>query len=67
MKSTFLLKTLSFNSTRQYARPLNLKSKKEWGEWCKSNITKKPRTLPTLPNLVYKNNGWISYKDWLGH
>ena len=40
-------------------------NKKEWEDWCKS--ANKPKDIPVLPNVAYKNNGWKNYKDWLGY
>ncbi len=67
MKYSFSLNIMEFELARNYVHSLNLKSKKEWDIWCKNNIMKKPKSLPTLPNLVYKNNGWVNYQDWLGY
>ena len=44
---------------------LELKSCKEWGEWRKSG--KRPSNVPSSPFKVYRNDGWISYPDWLGY
>jgi len=46
---------------------LKLKNRKEWDEWCKKNIHSKPKDIPVVPNLAYKSNGWINFKDWLGY
>ena len=27
----------------------------------------KPDEIPSTPNMVYKNDGWISVPDWLGN
>jgi hypothetical protein len=36
-------------------------------EWIKYVKDKKlPKDIPSNPNLVYKNDGWIGYGDWLG-
>ena len=53
----------SFESAREFARKLNLKSQKEWNDYCKSG--KKPDDIPSTPRGTYKNE----YKgdgDWLG-
>ena len=44
---------------------LSFNYEKEWEIWCKS--TNKPKDIPVLPNVAYKNNGWKNYKDWLGY
>jgi hypothetical protein len=43
---------------------LNLKCRPEWQEYCKSGC--KPADIPANPHATYKNEGWISYGDWLG-
>ena len=43
---------------------LNLKSNKEWRQYCKSG--KKPVDIPSNPDATYKNQGWINWADWLG-
>ena len=52
-----------FESAREFARSLGLKSAKEWNQYRKSQ--KKPEDIPTNPNNVYKRKGWISWGDWL--
>ena len=54
----------SFKEARKYARSLNLKSGKEWSEYCKSNNI--PKDIPRSPINQYRNKGWISMGDWLG-
>jgi len=58
------IKWLSFEEARKFARSLNLKSMRKWKEFCKSN--KRPDDIPSSPQSVYKDNGWISWSDWLG-
>jgi hypothetical protein len=53
-----------FQDARQYVRKLNLKSTSEWRDYCKSG--KKPYDISGSPHNTYKNEGWISYGDWLG-
>tara|TARA_Y100001960_G_scaffold293523_1_gene336588 strand:+ start:823 stop:1041 length:219 start_codon:yes stop_codon:yes gene_type:complete len=65
-KKTFKLKFRSFTQARQFARSLKLQNRKEWDLWCSSNPSIKPKDIPILPNVAYKNIGWISYDDWLG-
>jgi hypothetical protein len=36
----------------------------EYKEWAKSKG--KPKNMPADPYRVYKNEGWISWGDWLG-
>ncbi len=43
---------------------LQLKSRKEWSEWAKSES--RPDDIPFNPHRAYKDNGWISFGDWFG-
>ena len=64
---TFQLKFRGFVEARKFAHSLNLKSRKEWDEWCAKNMkSSKPKDIPVVPNIAYKDNGWIDYSDWLG-
>lgn len=54
----------SFKESRQFARALNIKSKNQWCEWCKSG--NKPSHIPAAPSLCYKNKGWAGWGDFLG-
>ena len=54
----------SFNEARDFVRKLNLKSQAEWRGFIKSK--KRPLDIPSAPNRVYKNKGWLSLQDWLG-
>jgi superfamily II DNA or RNA helicase len=53
-----------FEIARQYVWNLNLKSVQEWNLFRRNKL--KPKWLPSNPNIVYNNNGWISWQDWLG-
>ncbi len=55
---------ISFDEARNYVRSLCLKRKCEWVELVESG--KIPSSLPSTPHHVYKDNGWISYRDFLG-
>ena len=54
-----------FEEARDYARSLGLKSVKEWKEWVKSG--EKPRNIPSDPDRAYKDEGWLSWPDFLGY
>ena len=53
-----------FEDARKYVQLEKILTQKKWKEYCKSN--KKPKDIPSNPNLVYKNKGWNGYPDWLG-
>jgi hypothetical protein len=55
---------LPFAAGRAYARKLKLRSNKEWWVWSKSN--QRPSNIPATPPRTYRDDGWISWPDWLG-
>jgi SAM-dependent methyltransferase len=55
---------LSFQEARTYVHSLGLKSGDDWITWSRSND--KPDNIPGNPPQVYKDQGWISWGDWLG-
>ena len=55
----------AFQEARDYVRRLKLKSKEEWNEWRKSD--QKPHDMPSTPDQVYKEEGWMSWGDFLGY
>jgi hypothetical protein len=54
---------LPFEEAREFARNLKLNGDKDWKKWCKSG--KKPDDIPSAPNIIYKDSGWVSWGDWL--
>lgn len=59
----------NFHEARQFARSLNLKNGSDWRDYCKGKLdykSLKPFDIPANPNVVYKEDGWISMGDWLG-
>ena len=56
---------MSFQKARDFARGLMFKNVAEFRKFCKSE--KKPIDIPTAPNTVYKNQGWISWSDFLNN
>ena len=58
-----------FEEAREFTRSLNLKSSTEWIEYCNSGKDgiPKPDDIPSNPHIIYKNNGWKGYPDWLGN
>jgi hypothetical protein len=53
-----------FKEAKEFVQSLGLKGQKEWYAYCKSG--NKPDDIPTTPDRVYKNKGWIGYGDWIG-
>jgi hypothetical protein len=56
---------LPFAVGRAYARKLKLKTQKEWYEWSKSG--QRPSNIPGCPSKTYRDDGWVSFPDWLGY
>ena len=55
---------LPFKKALLYARSLKLKSKNDWGLWCKSGA--RPINIPSNPYRTYTHDGWQGYRHWLG-
>jgi hypothetical protein len=59
-----LRKYRPFKKGRVLARSLQLNSATKWFLYCKSG--KKPNDIPYTPHVVYRNDGWAGWGDWLG-
>ena len=58
-----------FKEAREYARSLGLSGEGEWRKFCRGELLHKgklPKDIPTGVHAVYKNQGWLSWGDWLG-
>ena len=56
---------LPFTVARAIVGKLKLGSRKEWQAWSKAGG--RPSNIPSTPHATYRDNGWISYPDWLGY
>lgn len=56
---------LDFVEARSFVRKLELKTKNEWSQFCKSSQF--PQNVPKAPNYIYRNKGWKNMADWLGN
>lgn len=56
---------LSFKEARKFVHSLNLKSQIEWFNYVKTGC--KPNNIPRSAYDIYKNDGWISWGDFLGY
>lgn len=56
---------LLYEESREYVRKLFLGSISEWKIYIKNNDL--PNYIPSYPDKTYKNNGWISWGDFLGN
>jgi hypothetical protein len=54
---------LNFSEARKIVHKLNLKSVYEYQEWHRKN---RPLNIPSKPERIYGNEGYISWPDWLG-
>lgn len=54
-----------FEDAREFARELGFRSHIEWVEYAKSK--KKPKDIPSTPQDVYSEDGWIGWPDFLGY
>ena len=62
-------KYLSYQESKEFMISLNLKTTLEWKKYSKGELVgyeAKPNNIPTSPDRVYENEGWINYGDWLG-
>ncbi len=62
--ATFNRKYRPFADAKKFVHSLKLKKRIDWRNYCRA--TEKPDDLPAIPEVVYKNIGWISWQDWLG-
>ena len=53
-----------FEKARTFVQSLDLKGQAEWREYSKSG--NRPDDIPSTPHKVYKDQGWVSWGDWLG-
>lgn len=59
----------TYEEARDFARPLGLENYKDWRTYCEGKILDKPSKpddIPAKPDGTYKNEGWISWSDFLG-
>ena len=58
-----LIEYRNFEDARKFSHSLNLKSSREWQQYCDDNIL--PVDVPKTPDQVYKDE-WTSMGDFLG-
>jgi len=56
---------LPFEEARNLARSLKCANSLDYSQLSKDK--KLPEGLPSTPNRIYKDSGWISWNDWLGN
>jgi hypothetical protein len=58
-----------FHKARLFARSLRLKRISHWRLYVRGKYPaspKKPNDIPSYPERVYRDLGWIDFNDWLG-
>ena len=58
-----------FVDAHDFAKSLNLRSRKEWRAWAKGEMPDRPGRpmhVPAHPDGIYKIKGWQGWKHWLG-
>ncbi len=58
------IKYMPYIEAQTYASKLGLKLQKEWRAYAKSD--KRPLTIPSNPEKIYKEKGWAGISAWLG-
>jgi hypothetical protein len=53
-----------FEEARDYIRQMGFSGEGEWRVWASSG--KRPPDIPSDPAGVYKDDGWVSWGDWVG-
>lgn len=64
-----LSKYLTFDEARAYVRIQNLENTKSWKKWSNGTLegrNRRPDFIPSNPDIIYRNDGWISWSDWIG-
>jgi hypothetical protein len=59
-----------FAKARAYVRALGLANAAEWRACCAKKVGNRrvlPPDIPSAPDRVYADQGWISFGDWLGN
>jgi len=59
---------MPFEEAREFVQKIGLRSNTHWQGFLKNGFKgiTRPLDIPYKPNVTYKNNGWISWGDFLG-
>jgi len=58
-----------FKEARAFVRNLGLRGQDDWKKYCRRDLLEKgqlPPDIPTAPHMVYKDQDWANWGDWLG-
>lgn len=61
---SFNRRFVEFEEARKFARNLEFKKIKQWKNFSKSG--NKPNNIPSSPDIIYKDQGWQGWADFLG-
>ncbi|MBE0573901.1 hypothetical protein IH575_03295 [Candidatus Dojkabacteria bacterium] len=67
--STHYRKYQPFQRARKFVRNLGLKNQREWAKYRRGQMLekgKKPKDIPSAPDVAYKDRGWAGWGNWLG-
>jgi len=59
---------LSFEKAREYVHNIGLNTSKDWKRWSNGTLEgkdRRPNFIPSRPDVIYKNDGWVSWTDWI--
>ena len=56
---------LTYDECKVLVHPLNMKTNKDWRDYCKSG--NRSKNIPSNPDQTFENHGWVSWSDWLGY
>ena len=56
---------LPYEAARDYIQSLGFRSTISYRDWARGGS--RPPFIPSNPDSFYKNDGWISYQQWLGY
>jgi len=57
-------KYLPFIEAREFLHKLKFKGRQDWKKYQKSG--QQPLNIPSNPDIIYKDTGWLGVGDWLG-
>ena len=55
----------SYKEAKEKIKKYKIKSSKHFRKFNK--LSNRPKRIPRSPQKVYKNNGWVSWQDFLGN
>jgi superfamily II DNA or RNA helicase len=58
-----------FEEAREFVRSLRLSGYQDWSDYCTGrfpSLHRKPADIPSNAALIYQNQGWVGFGDWLG-